>query len=84
MSGVGVEPTCRPNAPTSHFDAISDMPDKNKKVRTRPALLNNRRYIFVSVIILHRNVLASVVRHERRRHKADYRAGGDVDGNRVA
>jgi hypothetical protein len=48
------------------------------------ALFNNRRCTFASVVILPRNVLASVVRHERRRHKAYYRASGDVDGNRIA
>src|SRR6516162_995446 len=37
-----------------------------------------------SVVIFHRNVLASVVGHERRRYKAYRRAKGDVDRDRVS
>src|SRR5215469_9835383 len=37
-----------------------------------------------SVVIFHRNVLAGVVGHECRRHKAYRRAKGDVDRDRIA
>ncbi len=38
----------------------------------------------LSVIIFHRNVPASVVRHESCRCQTDDRANGDVDGDRIA
>jgi len=38
----------------------------------------------LSVVILHRDIFAGVIRHERSRHQAYRRASSDVDGNRVA
>jgi hypothetical protein len=54
----------------------SSMPSWFVRVMSEPT--------FWSVVILHRNVLAGVVGHERRRHKAYYCANGNVDGNRIA
>jgi hypothetical protein len=85
MSEFGGEPENIYSHGVFRILTISEMRDKNKEGLDGPqALFNNRRCTFASVVILPRNVLASVVRHERRRHKAYYRASGDVDGNRVA
>src|ERR1019366_4012872 len=47
-------------------------------------LASDQVYFNRLVVVLHRDVLAGVVTHERRRHYAHHRASGDVDGNRVA
>jgi hypothetical protein len=74
----------RPGADAKPVPKVSwqESVSENPSLFTRP-LLNNRHGTIGSVVILHRNILASVVRHEPRRRKAYCRASGDVDGNRV-
>ena len=84
---VGVARSAKSSAARGQSDAIGlsqKYPTKMKGVWMSPRPNSTIDVALASVVILARNVLAGVVRHERRRHKAYYRASGDVDGNRVA
>ena len=84
MSVIGEDRTPRVQRGIDAFDPQRTCSKNQEGLDVPRPSLDNGRYAFVSGVILLRNVSAGIVRHKRRRHKAYDRAGGDVDGNRVA